>query len=1184
MLSEIQSLAGGRFRLGAELGSGAFGQVHRAYDRVQRREVALKLLHKRDPESLARFKREFRSVAALRHPHLVALHSLHREGDRWFFTMDLVEGFDLMPYVRPAGVLDPERARRAFREMAEGLIALHQSGHVHRDVKPSNVRLDLDGSVRLLDFGFARDVDSRSSEHLVGTPLFMAPEVIEGASATPASDWYAFGVVLYECLSGRAPFEGRSMEIMLRKRAMAAPPLPDPDLLGLRDLVAALLDRDPSRRPGPRSILEALGDPDPVHRAPVSGTFIGRGTELEALDDALERMVGGQSATVWIEGEAGAGKTALLDHFLRGARERHPRTCVLRGRCFPREALPYKGLDAAVDALAHHLHRWSTEARESVLPVHMGPLLALFPVLGRIASRERRPVGYELSQIRVEAFASLRTLLASVAEREPLVLALDDLQWADEEGLALLRELMRPPTPPILFIGAHRPGPFRSPGLVTLQEESRGSTLCLSGLDPAAATGLARTLLGDDANESSARRIATEASGNPLFVELLARHGPGTSMAEALDRTLLTLEPQTRALLECLCIAGRPLGVDIVGAAAGLTSESIGPTFDVLHARRLVTVDDTRETPVAGAYHDRIAELVVAAMGPAPLRSAHLALARVLAERGGDPEAIAYHFDRAGEPRRATEWMERAARLAEKALAWERASELYRRAIEQRSRDGDPIAGLQIALGDALAHAGRSAEAVSAYRGALPGARSGEVAVPEEEVLRRIAEQLLRSGRMKEGVSTLDRCLAILGLRFPRHPAEAVATIVALRAKLRLRGLEFERTPEPAIAPGTLQRIDLCWSAGVGLSFVDSLRGAGFLTRSLIEALDAGEPYRIARSLAYESSFLANQGSKGERRAQATLERAARLADGLGDPHLRALIPGAHCLIEFHNGRWRRALRRSDEAVSRFTEDAVGMAKEVFTVQLLGAASLVFLGELGQLSERMDQVLRVAELRRDLFALTSFRSGFTNALWLAKDDPARARREATEAFRGWEPDEYLIQHFFDLWAQTQIDLYEGDAVTAAARVRTGWKHLRRSLLMRLQFLRVSAHDLAGRALIAAGLDRAGHRQLTKHVTALRKERIAWARPLADVLESGALRAKGERRAAEHKLAEAAVRFDAVDMGCHAAATRYFHGLSEGGTVGEERRARAEEALVRRGVHTPARWVRIALADPELLRS
>jgi tetratricopeptide (TPR) repeat protein len=1177
---DMATLASGRFRLGALIGSGAFGEVYRAYDRVRQREVALKLLHKRDPESIARFKREFRAVAPLRHPNLVALHSLHRERDRWFFTMDLVDGYDLLPYVRPGDVLDPSRARRAFREIADGLIALHESGHVHRDVKPSNIRLDLDGSVRLLDFGFARNIDGRSSEHLVGTPSFIAPEVAEGRGASAASDWYAFGALLYECLSGRLPFEGRPLEVLVRKRQEPAPPLPGPDPLDLGPLLGRLLDRDPAARPSAATILSALGDPADRSRTIATPSFVGRERELTLLEEARQRAAAGEATAVWIEGQAGAGKTALLGHFLHAVGKTAPRPCVLRGRCFPREAVPYKGVDAAIDDLAHQLHRWPEDERAAVLPEPMGPLLTLFPVLGRLVpSAERRPAGYERSQLRVEAFATLRSLFGALAERQPLVLALDDLQWSDEEGVALLGELLRRPTAPFLFIGMHRPGPFSTPGLESLARETATQQMILEPLDEKAAVALARNLLGERGDESGARRIAAEAQRNPLFVELLARHGPGASMAEALDRTLLTLDESDRALLESFCIAGRPLAVDIAATAAGVPRVAIDGSLATLQASRLVTVDDAQEPPRASAYHDRIAELVVAAMRPEGLREAHGALARVLAERGGDAEAVAYHFDRADHRAEATAWTERAARRAEAALAWERAAQLYERAIAQRATAGEPTGALQVARGDALAHAGRSAEAVSAFESALAAARRGELAMAEEDLLRRIAEQLLRSGRMKEGVAALSECLARIDLRYPAHPAEALATVIALRAKLRLRGMDFDPSSETRVGPDALKRIDLCWSAGVGLSFVDSLRGAGFLTRSLLEALDAGEPYRVARSLAYEASFLANQGSKGEKRARATLERAASLADGLDDPHLRALIPGARCLVEFHNGRWRQALRRSDEAANRFVADAVGMAKEVVTVRLLGAASLVFLGELGELAERMDEVLRVASLRRDLFALTSFQSGFTNSRWLAQDAPERARAEATEAFRGWEPNEYLIQHFFDLWAQTQIDLYLGDGVMATARVNTGWRRLGRSLLTRLQFIRIAAHDLAGRALLAAGLDRARHRQLNKHVRALRRENVAWARPLADLLEAGALRARGTHRAAQRRLAEAAVGFDGVDMGAHAAAARLAHGDRERGPAGTERRDRATEALRTRGITNPERWGRMVFPDP-----
>ena len=1160
----IDALTDGRFRLGPRLGSGSYGEVFRAYDRVDRREVALKLLHQRDAASLARFKREFRAVAPLRHPHLVPLHSLHRDGDRWFFTMDLVDGFDLIPYVRPGGVVDGQRLRRVFREIALGLGALHASGHVHRDVKPSNVRLQVDGAVRVLDFGFATELEGALSEELVGTPIYMAPELLaEAGRPTPASDFYALGVMLHECLAGAPPFDGRLVEMLVRKQEEDAPPLPGPDL-GLGPLVAGLLARSPEARPTLDAILEALGEPAPSVRATSSVPFVGRGSELAALEEAFAEVKRGRAASVWIEGEAGAGKSALLRRFLGGL---GGEVVVLRGRCYPREALPYKGLDAAVDGLADQLRRWPDDEVAALVPSGAAPLLALFPVLGRVPRLRgaRRPVGYEQAQLRVEAFAALRALLGAIARRRPLVLALDDLQWSDEEGVALLEELLRPPAPvPMLFVASRRPttGALR-PALERLREATGGRRLVLGALPRDEAAALARAWLGSTA--PAAERIAEETGGNPLFVELLAQAGPGVSMAEALRRAQAELEPGARRLLSLLALAGRPLPLPVAAAAGHVERAELLAALDGLQARRLAVVDESLHPPVALTYHDRIAEAVVAELEPDALREAHHALACALAARGGDAEAVAFHFDRAGELDEALHWLERAARRAETALAWERAAVLYERAIALRRDRAEPVARLQVARGDALAHAGRSADAVAAFRPALAAARAGAIAIDETDLLRRIAEQLLRSGRMSEGVGALGQALALFGLRYPAHPAEALATLLATRARLRLRGTRFRERPEGEIAPESLQRIDLCWSAGVGLSFVDSLRGAGFLARSLLDALDAGDPYRIARSLAYEAAFQANQGRRGERSARATLARATELAERIGDPHLRALIPGARCLIEFHNGRWRGALARADEAAGRFVEDAVGMAKEVVTVQLLGAAALVFLGDYDALRDRIPRVIRLAERRGDLFALTSFRSGFTNALWLADDDPERARREAVEGFRGWEPKEYVIQHFFDLWARTQIDLYEGDGLAAAARVDAGWARLKGSLLTRMPFLRIAAHDLAGRARLAGG---APKRVVSRHVRALRKEELTWAAPLADALEAGLLRRRGRARAAEAALARAEVGFEAAHMRAHAASVELAR------ADGPTRARRAERALEACGIRAPARWARM----------
>ena len=199
-----------RFVLKRRLGEGGMGVVWEALDRERLTPVALKTLRTLAPETLLRFKHEFRALQDLSHPNLVSLGELIEEDGQWFFTMELVRGESLLAWVRRDDRFDEPRLRAAFAQLATGLAALHARGLVHRDVKPSNVLVAEDGRVVVLDFGVVAEVSTHEEGGgIVGTAAYMAPEQAAGGPVGAASDWYAFGAVLHQALTGMLPFSGR---------------------------------------------------------------------------------------------------------------------------------------------------------------------------------------------------------------------------------------------------------------------------------------------------------------------------------------------------------------------------------------------------------------------------------------------------------------------------------------------------------------------------------------------------------------------------------------------------------------------------------------------------------------------------------------------------------------------------------------------------------------------------------------------------------------------------------------------------------------------------------------------------------------------------------------------------------------------------------------------------------------
>jgi len=260
MMAALGDVLGGRYRLVELLGEGGMATVYRATDAQLGREVAVKVLRPQygsDPDFVARFRQEAQAAASLGHPNIVAVYDFGADPDGPFIVMELVDGEDVATLLARNGPLPPRQAARLAAEVAHALAAAHARGIVHRDVKPGNILVSKDGRVKVTDFGIARAwADTRLTLPGVtlGSVHYFSPEQALGEPATPASDVYSLGVVLYELLAGRRPWEGDSAASVAMARVSAPAPL-------VSDV-----------RPGVPPALEAIDrralSPDPAGRFP----------------------------------------------------------------------------------------------------------------------------------------------------------------------------------------------------------------------------------------------------------------------------------------------------------------------------------------------------------------------------------------------------------------------------------------------------------------------------------------------------------------------------------------------------------------------------------------------------------------------------------------------------------------------------------------------------------------------------------------------------------------------------------------------------------------------------------------------------------------------------------------------------------------------------------------------------
>jgi hypothetical protein len=248
-----------RYELGHRIGGGGMAEVVEAYDRKLDRRVAVKLLHvgTADPRAHERFVREARMAAGFVHPNVVTIHDVGEVRGRPYLVMELVEGGTLGDLIARDGPLPVGQALAISDSVLAALGAAHADGLVHRDVKPANILIGTDGRVKLADFGIAKATqdlgrDLTATGQVLGTAGYLAPEQAAGGEATPASDVYAAGVVLYEMLAGQPPFTGEHpVAVAVAHQRASVPPLGDkrPGLPpGVLAVVSQSLEKDPSRR------------------------------------------------------------------------------------------------------------------------------------------------------------------------------------------------------------------------------------------------------------------------------------------------------------------------------------------------------------------------------------------------------------------------------------------------------------------------------------------------------------------------------------------------------------------------------------------------------------------------------------------------------------------------------------------------------------------------------------------------------------------------------------------------------------------------------------------------------------------------------------------------------------------------------------------------------------------------
>lgn len=1150
MKPDFETTTQTRYQSQRELGRGEHTRVELVFDEKRQRVVARKTWENANAELRFRLRQQHRRSLNITHPNIAKVYDLSADNDETALSMEFVQGLEAPEYLARLSTQGASAQQSLaatlflLRQLANALEALHKADIVHRAVKPRNWLVeDQTGRAVLLDAGLAWPPERSAAEQHAGhASPYLAPECLRGALHSVESDWYSFGVIAFELLTGTRPFKG-SLESILRAKDEPIESLRDacsdiPD--DLDDLILALLSRDPRARPDFDEIVQVLDalapeypfDPQGYADPPPSKPSH---VQLKATAAALPQPSS--------PAENVAESPLMIAQVPEPPREED----TLRH-------LSPALLDEPATLLVGDVADELAELVDDVIRT-LPPVPPSQPAAEAAAQAEELAAESGSEQSReVELVQALKT---------PLELALAQLaeQLTGERGPALLCVRGAPGSGKTSLMAALARQLADQPGYLARSTGTQTPALAaLHELSVQLAEGLGDALpntlqLIEPAQRSALVRLCPALSGVETHIDVSAANP---------QLRLIDAHLGLRALFKQLCAHKRvrlliddahKLDADTLAALRALLTTPVVPGLQVL-----ITLDSS--VLPAEAFSALLDGLADARSAPRVLELDPLeSRSSVPPARTPEPQPIAAEAEAlVSDAQRATD-----------ALALQHAADLFDRAVRV-AQPPTPALLQQAAVAHAIA--GRLREAAKLW---VSLARCTNELAQAQHYELEAAACLLRAGDEEQGLSIMRGVLRNVGLHWPRTP---LLTSTVERARSLLRQSRPPGTLKAAEqSSGHPQRFDALWGIAKELVLVAPDVSDALSARALREAQATGSRSQLLWALGYEASAAANIGGVFMQRRAATLNSQVReLADASSNAYDLAFASSVEAVVAWFQGDWSEAEQRLRVALQSYSCVASATAQERQVLGNFLIASLEAQGKLFALRDTIAEVKLSALQTGHSQALAFCELSAAGVLELAQDRPLEAIERADAVLSTYGASSgFTPLHFQHFVATTNARLYAGHHAQAYQQVEQAWQQLRRTHLAQLEGVAMMVHQLRARAALALASHSVDHEadrlraQAHKLANTLGRSSLPHVLALRHVIEANAAALARHRSSAEAHCLRASELFDVAGMPLYREAARMARSAAGEGIDARIDATQSSSLLAQAGIQDPARF-------------